>query len=178
MILDERQPEQAVADNDGRPVDAEAEAIRSEVVAEFNATDPGQPVDDENMATTLRYVRLRRRYEDEIERVKEQTAKIVSGLESRLRSLEFFRPVAEDTARRLIGGGKAKSVKLVWGTIGFRTSPPRVDICDEHSLDPLFVKIETVKKPDKTAINEHFKSTGEVPRGCELIDAHEKFYVK
>jgi hypothetical protein len=76
-----------------------------------------------------------------------------------------------------------KSVKEIWGTVGFRSQPARVVIEDEQAV------IDSVKdtelahrilrfKVDSRALQAHFKATGEIPEGCRLEEPKERWYWK
>ena len=89
----------------------------------------------------------------------------------------------EDWARQQIASGRRKSVKLPAGTIGFRSSPPRLDVLDDKKLIewcrsslPTALKIETHIL--KQHIKDHFTITGEVPDGATITGGGQRFYVR
>ena len=71
-----------------------------------------------------------------------------------------------------------KSVNLPHGKLIFRKQPPHVDILDEDTLlkTGLFVRIKRL--PDMAAILKHYKATGEIPDGCDIIEPEPKFSIK
>jgi len=94
--------------------------------------------------------------------------------------------------------GKAKSTKLITGAggdkptvLGFRTVKGGLRIVDDagalewvaknvegDEARAEFVK-ETIRyKPIADAFKRHFKATGEIPDGCEVVEDVEKFYIK
>ncbi len=106
------------------------------VEEEFATLDaPG--VDDEQIAILHRFVRYNLRLVEEAERVKGQFAAILRDLDNRRKAAEFrFGMVARVTADRLIKvqGGRLKSIKTPWGTVGFRKTVDRVDVADEQAV--------------------------------------------
>jgi len=72
-----------------------------------------------------------------------------------------------------------KSANLPHGSLIFRKQPPHVDILDEDTVlkTGLFVRIKRL--PDIAAILKHYKATGEIPDGCDIIEEPEpKFSIK
>lgn len=146
----------------------------------------GQDPDDEEVALLHKYVRLTAMYENEIERAKKQAAAIIRGLENKVRGLEYvYAAAAQSVTRRLIAGGKTKSVKTPWGTAGFRTRPASVTITDPETLveqaqlsPELRDLVKTKVEPSRSAVVEYFKTTGAIPPGCEFVPAAETFYVR
>lgn len=119
----------------------------------------------------------------------------------------------QEFAARAIEGGKKKSLSLPAGTVGFRSSPEKIEVKDDDayiewversfpgalnvtlSIFACGHDIATIRelaqqatlrglqssltvKPDKNEVNLHCKNTGELPDGCELVPAQDKFYVK
>jgi len=71
-----------------------------------------------------------------------------------------------------------KSANLPHGNLVFRKQPPHVDILDENTVlkTGLFVRIKRL--PDMAAILKHYKATGEIPDGCDIIEPEPKFSIK
>ena len=71
-----------------------------------------------------------------------------------------------------------KSANLPHGKLIFRKQPPHVDILDEDTVlkTGLFVRIKRL--PDMAAILKHYKATGEIPDGCDIIETEPKFSIK
>lgn len=79
--------------------------------------------------------------------------------------------------------GRRKSVKLPAGTMGYRAEPQRVRVDDEaaaiewarqHCPDA----VRVTERISRTAINEHHAASGEVPNGCAMQPAGERFYIR
>ena len=70
-----------------------------------------------------------------------------------------------------------KSVNLPHGKAYYRKQPFKVEVVDENQIIKSgFTRITT--HVDKKMLMDHFKKTGEVVEGCEMIKPDEKFYVK
>ena len=73
----------------------------------------------------------------------------------------------------------AKSIKLIGGTLKKVPGRDKVEIetpeiwCMQAA--PEFVRIK--REPDKIAIMAHFKSTGEIPDGCDLVTGEDTYKV-
>ena len=71
-----------------------------------------------------------------------------------------------------------KSANLPHGRLIFRKQPPRVDILDEDGVLKAGMFVRTKRLLDKTAILKHYKATGEIPDGCDIIEPEQKFSIK
>lgn len=78
--------------------------------------------------------------------------------------------------------GKKKSRILGNGSVGFRAVPERLSITDSVVLvgwagqhAPELVRKEVKLSVPQAAAKEYFTSTGEIPEGCELVPASQKF---
>jgi len=157
----------------------------SEVQAELDLLDtPG--VDSEEEAALHKYVRLHARIDAEEEAVKAQFAAILRNLDNRRKGLDYVMGgLAKSVTERMLVGKKQKSLKLPWGTVGFRTSATKLDVEDPETVigaakeDPSRAGWIRIKEEvNRTALTDYFKSTGEIPPGCKVIDEHQTFYVK
>jgi hypothetical protein len=79
--------------------------------------------------------------------------------------------------------GRRKSVKLPAGTMGYRAEPQRLRVENEaaaiewaHRHCPDAVRV--TERISRTAINEHHTASGEVPEGCTIQPAGERFYIR
>ena len=86
--------------------------------------------------------------------------------------------------RIMLAKGKKKSINLPAATIGFRTTTPRLIIDNEHSVlnwakEHAPGAVQTIEKVLKSVLDDHFKSTGEVPEeGVHVEPAIERFFVR
>ena len=70
-----------------------------------------------------------------------------------------------------------RRLSLPHGTVSYRKQPFHVEITDENKLiSSGFVR--TKESVDKKSILNHFKSSGEIPSGCEIERPEDKLYVK
>ena len=84
----------------------------------------------------------------------------------------------------LMASGK-KTVKLVYGTLKRIAGRERVEFWDElyflawANQDPSRQKFVRVKcEPDKRAILDHIKKTGEIPEYCKLVTGEDTYKVE
>lgn len=162
----------------------DADAIRAEV----EGMDVGDFPKSDEQRTLCRFMRLRSQLAMEHTRIADQMTAMLKGLESRIDGLDYlFLPVVKPIVEDMLKGGKAKSIKTPWGTAGFRSSQPKLEITDEPALrqaasaadDEALASVLVMEwSVSKSKLNEYFKSTGELPSGVELVPAAEKFYVK
>lgn len=59
-------------------------------------------------------------------------------------------------------------VKTVLFGVSLSDSKPKVVVKDLAHVPPEFIRVEVIKTPNKEAISEHFKTTGEIPDGCDI----------
>jgi hypothetical protein len=73
----------------------------------------------------------------------------------------------------------AKRIILPDGTLSQRKQPERVVIEDEDTFVELAPGhlVVTKSAPDRTAIKQHIKDTGEIPTGVELVRSDPKFVI-
>ena len=98
-----------------------------------------------------------------------------------LATCEFFESELRPFVQQAILGTKKQSVKLLYGTAGFRHSPGTVEVEDEdaavaycESFAPEMVRVK--KSIDKMAIKKRL-AEGEVFEGVKLAPGHTRFYV-
>lgn len=99
--------------------------------------------------------------------------------------LRRFGDELEAWAREQIGKqhGRAKSIALPAGVLGFRREPTKLIVVDERALvgwchAHLPVAIKTTESLLKSEVQSHIKTTGECPAGAEIGGGGERFYVK
>lgn len=84
------------------------------------------------------------------------------------RAIRIERAKARIEARKkaimsLMDSAGEKSLKLPEATLSLRTIAPRLKVVDEALLPDNFVKIETVRKPDRDAIDAAFERGEQIP---------------
>lgn len=116
-----------------------------------------------------------------IERIRARATKL---REEPTRDAAFFeshlRLWAENNRNTLLTG-KAKSRKLLHGSVGWRTKPMGLEVKDlaallEWARPRDLVRIK--EEPQMDAIRGHFKAVGEIPPGTDVKPETETFYVK
>lgn len=144
---------------------------------------PGCLTEEERM--WMKYIRVSLRLEDEAARVKAQCEAILKGIEQRRKGLEYiYGGMARHVTAAKLGTGKSKSLKTPWGTVGYRKTPAHLKIRDAAGIiqvakaSKMVGWFKTKEEPSQTGLLDYFKRTGEVPFGCEVEPAFEKFYVK
>ncbi len=161
-------------------------APKDDVLAALEAAFAGiapPPTDaPENFCTW--YVDIWNGVEEAKARVTAQYEAMIRGLESKQKSLQYFK--GQEFRQRIAAmieatGGKKKSINLLTGKTGYRTVKGTLQINDEEAAMawaeqncPEAVKV--TKRLVKTPLMDYLKDTGELPDGCELTDDVEKFY--
>ena len=130
------------------------------------------------------YLRIWNECEDAKKRLKEQAAKMEKEITNRQKALQW--KLGEQFQQRITAmveaaGGKKRSVNLLQGTAGYRKNPDKMKILDmdkavawaeENIPDDVIVE----KRVNTTPLKDNMKTTGEVPDGCEYLEAYDKFY--
>lgn len=57
-------------------------------------------------------------------------------------------------------------------------NPPSVDVVNADEISNEFVKVEQVSSIDKKAILQHFKATGEIVAGVEIVTDKQRLSIK
>ena len=139
--------------------------------------------------------------------VKARHAEIKKDIANERNHLEYkWGQVMQQESKKLLAKeNKKKSVKLLTGTIGTRHTDKRLAITDQQKLIvwmcgqsavkpaeavskldiPLAVQglnkmdlLASVKEVKVTPFRDYFEETGEIPPGCEIVPATDKFYAK
>jgi len=84
----------------------------------------------------------------------------------------------------LLKGGSKKSRTFPAGSVGWRKVASKLKVVDEAAAldwaradgNPSLIRVKV--ELNRAALGEHFKSTGEVPPGCEVEPEGETCYVK
>jgi hypothetical protein len=155
----------------------DADMIRDEV----DATDAGTEDVDENTLLLHRFLRRRAAAVAELARVKENNERIERALAGKVKGIDFvYQATVAAIVAQKIEGTKSKSVKTPWGVAGFRTVAAKVEVTDMDKF--ITTAPETLLRrkvePNMVAISEVVKTSGEVPTGCVIRDAEERFYAK
>lgn len=101
-----------------------------------------------------------------------------------LRAADYARAQLADLFR-FIPTGKAKSVKLLNGTLGTRHHEAHLFVREAaaalgwakmRAVGAHFWRTKTVESPDREALETYARDTGEIPPGCELAPERDDFY--
>ena len=120
-------------------------------------------------------------------------ARLKAGYEAARREIErerafFERRFGDDlrnvTLREILSeGGRKKSVKLLNGTVGFRSTPEKVEVTDSEVAMEWALKnaeqavvVKETRSLSKSQLLAHLKENGEMPDGCEYVEPAQKFY--
>ena len=88
--------------------------------------------------------------------------------------IEKFKQYVKDNMERL---GLDK-IPTELGTLSIAKNPMSVEIEDETAVPEKFKTIVQTVKVDKTAIKNHFKETGEVVAGVQIVDDKTSLRIK
>jgi hypothetical protein len=94
--------------------------------------------------------------------------------------LDSFLPALSAWAEQALGTGRARSIKLAYGTVGFRKQPDRLDVLDAAAAVAWCeanLPTAITKSVAKTELKSYAKETGETPAGCEFVMGTDKFSV-
>lgn len=130
------------------------------------------------------FLGLHAQYEAEHKRVTqgaEQILKYIRNCQLKLHYIhgaKFQEMVEQDIERQ---PGEKKSYRYLQGLAGTRARQQKIVIEDEDAVikwceENCPTALATTIYVRRTPLNEHFAATGELPPGCGLIEAHDKFY--
>jgi hypothetical protein len=160
-------------------IDVALAEIEAEIRADIEAIDAGPLPQTEDERLAYRVLRYRARVESELARFDACMAAMRMKLVRQLQGIEYvYGPHLRDIAGKMLEGKKAKSVKTPFGTMGFRASPARLEVIDEALVPAWAKETRTTTVVVKAKLNERFETTGEIPDGCAVKDAEQKFFVK
>lgn len=163
------------------------EEVEGEIVA-IPTNEPEVVAFGDRLLRELRDVRAEREANDaacqvEVQRLKDRFTDLdvpLARREGRLLGL------LEQVAHALPLRGK-RSRDLAFGRIGWKAKAARLEIEDEEALDQWvkaqdfelaahLIRRRTVESIDKAALDKHALDTGEMPDGCKLLMAEDRFY--
>lgn len=134
------------------------------------------------------YCRLVAQIEADRDTARKNITKIMCAIDAqagrRLESLKrSYGAEVRQAVAKMLDGTKAKSIATPFGRCGFREVPRHLEIVDASKLLDEFEAgklpaewIRTKHEVNKAALNEHFAKTGEIPPGCDCVQAVERFY--
>jgi phage host-nuclease inhibitor protein Gam len=118
-----------------------------------------------------------------IRRIEERAAKLEE--QARARRGYFFAKLAEyaQRERAFLTSGRRRSYDFLSGRLGWRAHKARLKVIDKTALADWLVtqpvELSRVKvEPEMLQLQALFATTGEIPPGCEVEEAHEDFYIQ
>jgi len=125
---------------------------------------------------------LEEQYKDELSALHDRYTKMT---ERHYRRLDWLHRTYDVPLRlfaeKELEGKKEKSITLLNGRIGFRTSPPKLEIFDGKEVEQ-WAEVslpEAVHKEIRYApIRQWFKRTGEAPPGTAVVEGTTEFYIR
>lgn len=155
--------------------------------AEYEGSAPKLEDVSEAELELIHFVKVQTAIAYEMDRIEAQYRAIMRQLVSKK---EWFERQYSDRAAvacKSLLKGKAKSVKTIYGTAGFRSIKPLLVVEDEVAvmdnveagvLPNEIVKMKVTHTIDKAALNKWHEETGEIPTGCTVAPEEQRFYVK
>lgn len=106
--------------------------------------------------------------------MKAEEKRISDNRKSLENKLEKFKEYVKANMQRL---GIIK-IENVLGTLSIASNPASVEIINEDEIPAEFKQEIITTKIDKTAIKKHFKETGEIPAGTNIITTNTSLRIK
>jgi phage host-nuclease inhibitor protein Gam len=120
-----------------------------------------------------------------ISEIRQRAARLRERAERGVRFFEFKLVEWMEKNRATIVHGKKKSRPLLHGTVGWRAKPERLEVVHPDMLmawlaaQPVESGLYRVTlEPEMRAIQERFKTSGEIPPGCEIRPERDEPYTK
>lgn len=112
------------------------------------------------------YARLLRNKQAEVDGL----GKEIERLQKRKRSVENQIEHLRDHMKFAMGVAGATEIRTTLGKWTMRRNPPRVEVIDESEIAPEFFDPQPPKL-SKSKLLKHWKDTGEIPDGCDVVQS-------
>ena len=112
------------------------------------------------------YARFLRNKQAEVDGMDKEIAR----LQKRKRSAENQIENIREHMKFAMGIAGATEIRTALGKWTVRKNPPKVDVLDESEIAPEFFEPQPPKL-SKTKLLKHWKDTGEIPDGCDVVIA-------
>ena len=109
-----------------------------------------------------------------IEAIDVQIKRLTDFKKAKQNNLDKFKGYVKDNMDRL---GITK-LETELGVLSITKNPMSVEIINEDEVPSEFKQEVVTVKIDKTAIKNHFKETGEIPQGTQIIDNKTSLRIK
>lgn len=106
--------------------------------------------------------------------MKEEEKRIADNRKSLENKLNKFKEYVKENMDKL---GITK-IETELGTLSISSNPASVEIINEDEIPAEFKQEIITTKIDKTAIKKHFKETGEIPAGTNIITTNTSLRIK
>jgi len=172
--------------------DIMASLASEEVKSEYANTslectpEPVGKADAEQVGQLYKYLRIRNRYMAEIGKANLLFGTMVNSLQRKMVALDkAYESIARNSTQLMLEGAKRRSVVTPFGKAGFRAGKEKLVIDKEDMAMewlktnlPEALKEKTTVTIGKTEITASFMETGELPPGCHIEPATDKFYTE
>lgn len=112
------------------------------------------------------YARLLRNKQGEVDGMDKEIARLQKRKRSAENQIEHIR----EHMKFAMGIAGATEIRTALGKWTVRKNPPKVDVLDESEIAPEFFEPQPPKL-SKTKLLKHWKDTGEIPEGCDVVIA-------
>lgn len=106
--------------------------------------------------------------------MKEEEKRIADNRKSLENKLNKFKEYVKENMDKL---GITK-IETELGTLSISSNPASVEIINEDEIPAEFKQEIITTKIDKTAIKKHFKETGEIPAGTNIVTTNTSLRIK
>ena len=112
------------------------------------------------------YARFLRNKQAEVDGMDKEIARLQKRKRSAENQIEHIR----EHMKFAMGIAGATEIRTALGKWTVRKNPPKVDVLDESEIAPEFFEPQPPKL-SKTKLLKHWKDTGEIPDGCDVVIA-------
>ena len=112
------------------------------------------------------YARFLRNKQTEVDGLDKEIAR----LQKRKRSAENQIEQLREHMKFAMGVAGATEIRTTLGKWTIRRNPPRVEVLDESEIAPEFFDPQPPKL-SKSKLLKHWKDTGEIPDGCDVVQS-------
>lgn len=109
-----------------------------------------------------------------IKAIDEQIKRLQEFKKSEQNNLDKFKNYVKENMERL----DIKKIETELGVLLIANNPASVEIINEDEIPKEFIQEVITKKPDKTAIKNYFKETGEIPKGTNIITTNTSLRIR
>ena len=109
-----------------------------------------------------------------ISAIKDEETRLEEMRKTAEKRLDKFKQYVKENMERL----NITKIDTALGSLNITKNPMSVEIEDETLIPEEYQKVVITKKPDKTAIKNHFKETGEIIAGVQIIDNKTSLRIK